>query len=165
MSELIDKLSSYNLFNYLLPGALFAVIADSYTSLSFTQEDILLGFFTYYFYGLVISRIGSLIVEPALKKSRIIKFVDYGKFVAASKRDEKINELSEANNMYRTLCSLFLILALVIAFDNWGKTFPWLGEHAKSILLASLFIVFLLSYRKQSAYIVKRVLAAESEDK
>ena len=66
MSEILDKLSSYNIFNYLLPGTLFAVAGDAFTSYSFVQKDVLVAVFAYYFMGLVISRIGSLMIEPFL---------------------------------------------------------------------------------------------------
>ena len=49
MKELLAKLSSYNLFNYLLPGILFVVIAEELTKFSFIQEDLVLGVFVYYF--------------------------------------------------------------------------------------------------------------------
>ena len=67
MKELLDKLSSYNIFNYLLPGILFSVLASKTTELNLIQIDIILGVFVYYFIGLIISRIGSLIIEPILK--------------------------------------------------------------------------------------------------
>ena len=68
MKDLLDKISSYNLFNYLLPGVLFALLADGLTSYTFIQSDIVVGIFLYYFMGLVISRVGSLAIEPILKK-------------------------------------------------------------------------------------------------
>jgi len=68
MKDLLDKLSSYDIFNYLLPGVIFAVLAEKLTSFSFIKKDIILGVFLYYFIGLVISRIGSLFIEQFLKK-------------------------------------------------------------------------------------------------
>ncbi len=65
MKELLDRLSSYNLFNYLLPGVVFAIVAKSVTSYNFLQDDIFVGAFTYYFIGLVVSRVGSTILEPS----------------------------------------------------------------------------------------------------
>lgn len=109
MNEIFDKISSYNIFNYLLPGTLFAAISDEYSSYSFIQDDVLLGVFYYYFIGLVISRVGSLVIEPFLKKIGFLKFTEYEKFLTASQVDEKLDELSEANNMYRTMCSLFIL--------------------------------------------------------
>ena len=67
MKEILDKLSSYNLFNYLLPGVIFVVIANKVTHYDFIQDDIVIGAFLYYFIGMVISRFGSLAIEPILK--------------------------------------------------------------------------------------------------
>jgi hypothetical protein len=41
IKDLFDKLSSYNIFNYLLPGAAFCMIAERLTKLKFVQEDLL----------------------------------------------------------------------------------------------------------------------------
>ena len=49
MEEILEKISSYNLFNYLLPGILFAVISKEITTYSFLHENIIIGLFLYYF--------------------------------------------------------------------------------------------------------------------
>src|SRR4030042_1443125 len=105
MKEILDKLSSYNLFNYLLPGIIFVILAGKITHYSFVQEDIILGAFLYYFIGLVISRFGSLVIEPLLKCLSFVQFADYKDFVSTSKKDDKLELLLEVNNTYRTLCS------------------------------------------------------------
>ena len=69
MEDLIKKISSYNLFNYLFPGIVFVVLAKMITPYSFLHEDIILGIFIYYFVGLSISKFGSLVIEPLLKKT------------------------------------------------------------------------------------------------
>jgi len=157
MKELLDKISSYNLFNYLFPGVLFAVISNKTTAYSFLQENFIVGAFVYYFIGLVVSRFGSLLIEPILKKIEFLKFADYKDFVAASKRDTKIDLLSEINNMYRTLCSMFTLLLLLKLYELIESKLPVLKDWNTHILLASLLIMFLLSYRKQTKYITKRI--------
>ena len=47
---------------------MFSVLGDALTSFKFIQSDIVIGAFYYYFVGLIISRIGSLAIEPILKK-------------------------------------------------------------------------------------------------
>ena len=157
MKELLDKLGSYNIFNYLLPGVLFAVIANSLTRHSLLQSDLIVGAFVYYFLGLIISRIGSILVEPVLQKTGFVNFSLYRDYISASKNDELIPTLSEANNMYRTFVSLFLCLLLLKGYDLMASYFPFLQEWEMGILVTGLFILFLLSYRKQTAYITKRV--------
>jgi len=157
MNDLLSKISSYNLFNYLLPGVLFVFILKNISGYSFIQENIIVGAFIYYFIGLIVSRFGSLVVEPLLKKISFLKFTDYKDFVVASKEDDVINTLSEANNMYRTFCSLFILLLLFKIYGIIALKFPWLCVYNIYILLILLLIMFLLSYQKQTKYITKRI--------
>ena len=159
MNELLSKISSYHLFNYLLPGCLFGVLASMLTHRPFTQRSIVLGLFVYYFYGLVISRIGSLVVEPLLRRWKFLKFADYGEFIAACRKDPKIDELSETNNMYRTLCTLIIVLILLQGLMFIEIKFPWLRYGEWPALVTLLLTTLLLSYKKQTAYIAKRVKA------
>jgi len=159
MKELLDKLTSYNLFNYLLPGVVFVALATKITHYSFVQENIVLAAFLYYFIGLVISRVGSLLIEPALRRLSFIKFAEYADFVAASKKDTKIEVLSEANNTYRTLCSLLLSLLILKGYEIIEEQLIWLESWGVVLLIVALFIMFLFSYRKQTSYITRRIEA------
>ena len=159
MKDLFSKLSSYNLFNYLLPGIIFVVLSSKMTPYSFIQEDIVIGVFLYYFIGLVISRFGSLVIEPVLKRLSFLRFTDYKDFVSASKADQKIEVLSEVNNMYRTLCTLFIFMLLLKVYQVVETKFPVLKEWSVIALVSLLLILFLFSYRKQTNYITKRIKA------
>ena len=157
MKELLEKISSYNVFNYLLPGVLFVVILDKLTIYSFIQENLIIGGFVYYFIGLVISRFGSLVIEPLLVNVKFVRFALYADFVSASKKDEKIEILSEVNNMYRTLCSLFILLLLLLGYQSLQLHIPVLGRWNPYFATVLLILMFLLSYRKQTAYVRKRI--------
>lgn len=160
MKDIFEKLSSYNIFNYLLPGVVFVVLAEALTTFHFVQQDIILGVFLYYFIGLIISRLGSLVVEPLLKFLRFINFASYSEFVTASRDDEKLVVLFEANNMYRTFCALFMTLILLKGYDLLLFRFPYAQQWEIEFLIIALFAVFCLSYRKQSHYIKKRIESA-----
>lgn len=157
MKELLDKLSSYNIFNYLLPGVLFSVLASKMTQLELIQKDLVVGVFLYYFVGLIISRFGSLIIEPLLKKMKFLKFADYKDFVQASAKDGKIEILSEANNMYRTFIATFLLLGLMKLYFLLVAKWPFLTNWSDWILVILIIGMFLFSYRKQTNYITKRI--------
>ena len=158
MDHFLDKLSSYNLFNYLLPGVLFAVLVGKVTPYHFLQSDILIGVFVYYFIGLVISRAGSLFIEPFLKKLKFLKFAPYSEFVIASKKDEKIELFSESNNMYRTLCAMCGLL-FVLRFYRLIEVRYFLQGYGIYVLSVALLLMFLFAYRKQTNYITKRIKA------
>lgn len=159
MKDLLDKLSSYNIFNFLFPGIIFTVILKAITPYSLVQNNLVLGAFVYYFIGMAVSRFGSLIIEPLLKKISFLKFSDYKEFVSASKKDEKIETLSEVNNMYRTLCAMFILLGLFKLYAEIENKFVLLKSWNILIITISLLIMFLFSYRKQTEYINKRVAA------
>lgn len=161
MKEIIDKLSSYNIFNYLFPGVVFSILATKFTDLNLTFDNLFLGAFAYYFIGLVISRFGSVVIEPLLKIMRIVQFADYKDFVAVSKSDNKLEILSESNNMYRTLVSMFSMLFLTFGFQNLANKWEFLRNNQAIVLLLLLFFLFLLSYRKQTNYITKRIKASK----
>ena len=164
MKEFLDKLSSYNLFNYLLPGILFAAVGERITSYSFLEKDIVVGVFVYYFIGLVISRIGSLIIEPFFQMIKFVKFAPYKDFVRASQADPKLELLSETNNVYRTLCSLFIALICLKLYENFERSHPKLFLYSPVLVLFLLLVLFCFSYRKQTAYVTKRIDTA-IEDK
>lgn len=157
MKDIIEKLSSYNLFNYLFPGVIFAAVSEKMTSHSFIQDDIIVSAFVYYFIGLVVSRFGSLVLEPALKKIKFLKFADYSDFVSASRDDQKIELLSEVNNMYRTISSLFALLIILKIYDWIEICYPILKKYDAVLMILILLAIFLLSYRKQTSYITKRI--------
>ncbi len=156
MKDLLEKFSSYNIFNYLLPGIVFVFALKTITSYDLMHTNIIIGAFLYYFVGLIISRIGSLILDPLLKVVGFIKFVSYSEFVAACKIDSKIELLSEINNMYRTFCAMLILLTVVWAFDFASMIYPTLKFLEPYIAVALLIILFLYSYKKQTDYIKKK---------
>jgi hypothetical protein len=150
MSELLQKLSTYNIFNYLFPGVVFVILLNRYTEINLVVDDVILGMFLYYFFGLVLSRIGSILIEPALRCTKIVEFSDYARFIRASKLDDKIELLSEVNNMHRTIIAMLVVL-LAISICNGSVT---------CLLTAGLLgivTLFVLSYRKQTSFITKRI--------
>lgn len=161
MKDIIDKISSYNIFNYLFPGVLFVVIAKHLTDYDFIQEDNLLGAFLYYFIGMVISRFGSVIIEPFLKKIKLLKFREYKKYVSASKKDTKIELLSEVNNTYRTLNSMMVLLLLLKLYNTLSTKYGFDNSVSLITLTILIFVLFIFSYRKQTNYITKRIDANE----
>jgi hypothetical protein len=161
VNEILNKLSSYNVFNYLLPGIVFSVIASEFIQWPFTQRNIIVELFLYYFVGLVISRFGSVVIDPIIKGIGLVRFENYKDYILAEKKDAKIEVLSEVNNTYRTFCSLLVLLLLLKGYlkveTRWPSIKPWNG----TLLVVLLLILFSFSYRKQSNYISQRVKAAK----
>jgi H+/gluconate symporter-like permease len=161
MKEIIDKISSYNLFNYLFPGVIFVIILREVTKYDLIQENNFIGAFLYYFIGLVISRIGSLIIGKILQSKRLkfVKFTKYSEFIFASDKDKKIELFSEINNMYRTLIAVFCCLLVAMLYQKISEYFQIPINISYLILILFLIVIFIFSYQKQTEFIVKRVVS------
>lgn len=157
MKEFLEKISSYNIFNNLLPGILFVVIAKEVTSFSFLRDNILEGAFVYYFVGLLISRLGSLIIEPLMKELKIVEFAEYKDYIAACKEDDKLDTLSEVNNTFRTLSAVFLFLIILKAYDYFRIEWQISYQLQTYGFLILVLLVFISAYKKQTNYVVKRI--------
>ena len=157
MQGILEKISSYNIFNFLLPGTIFAYLSDHFTNTSFIQDDLLIAVFVYYFLGMLISRVGSLLIEPFLKITGFITFSDYVDFLKATRNDPTIYTLSEVNNTLRTMISLLLFVIGTITYNQISSASSTFATYAPYGLLLLMLLLFLLAYRKQTAYIVRRV--------
>lgn len=160
MKEILDKLSSYNIFNYLLPGILYATFGSRLTSFPLLLDDLIIGVFVYYFYGLVVSRFGSLIIGPLMKRFGSSLHEPYEKYVSAAREDSKLETLLEVGNMYRTLAALFICLMITMLCESLSQLIG-LSDIISSIFCLAFFaVLFAVSYKKQYAYISLRVGAA-----
>ena len=87
-------------------------------------------------------------------------FTPYSEFIAACENDKKIEVLLEIANMYRTLLALFVMLLLCALIAYIDRIFPEASGYWLSASSVALFLLFLLSYRKQVKYLVERTDAA-----
>lgn len=150
MKFLLDKLSSYNLFTNFIPGYTLIIMAKMFWNIDLKDFDSLSKVILAYVLGIMVSRVGSMVVEP-FAKNRYMRS-EYVDFVNAEKNDSKISILLETSNMYRSLASLFFIATLV-------ELIVLAGKHICLTILAFviLTILFFQSYVKQQDYISKRV--------
>jgi len=162
LESILNKMSSYNIFNYLFSGIIFVVLMKYINNINLYLNFLILylnviNLFILYFIGLTISRVGSLIIEPFYKKC-IIKFADYSDFIKIEKIDKKLNMLSEQNNVYRTFTSLFLILIVFQIIKECDlNVCIFLKKFYKEVLMIFLFILYAISYYKQTKYIKNRI--------
>ncbi len=162
MEKILDKLTSYHLFNYLLPGVLFSIALERLTVYSLSHENLFIAAFVYYFVGLIVSRFASLAIEPLLRWLRFLKFAKYDDFVIAAKADPKIEVLLETSNMYRSFVSATVLVAIAKGYELFSYRVPFLEDYKWWILIVTLFVTFLISYRKQNSYIRRRVDSIKS---
>ncbi len=157
MNDLLKQLSSYNLFTNLFPGAAFCVMLSEFFGHPLILENLFAAFFFYYFVGIVISRVGSLLVEPIFRLLHVIEPQSYEDYVIGASVDAELKTLSESSAVYRTLVALPICMGVyqlgyMIADQNS------LSPLARAcVLFASLFVLFTAAYWKQSRYVSKRI--------
>lgn len=70
MESLIEKLSRYHILNNLIPGIIFICLLNILNIFVIDMDSITQLLFIGYFSGMTLSRIGSVIIEPFLKKNK-----------------------------------------------------------------------------------------------
>ncbi|OLR60399.1 hypothetical protein BHF70_09010 [Anaerostipes sp. 494a] len=166
------KISSYNIFNNFFPGIAFCYMVKYLTNYELDTGSVWENLFIYYFWGLIISRIGSVVIENILLKIKIknkesklkenyINRAPYEEYSRASEKYSFIKILNETNNVYRTMVSTFACVLIIKIYEVLSvycvKLFGQIGMVFQILFLAVGIILFIMSYKKQTDYIRKRV--------
>lgn len=153
METLIKGLGAYDLFVNLIPGVLYYLFAPDWFQQLFTSANGFELLIVCYFFGIVLSRVGSLVIENFLKWRSWILIPDYMSFIKAEEMDEKVSKLERIGS----LSSMAIILCLVYTANNLCGYSP-IGWY-KTIVFLALAILFVFSFMKQKRYVAERVQA------
>ena len=165
MENFFEKVSNYQFLNNILPGTIFVSILNNYMGIIIKADNFLVSLFIYYFVGLIISRFGSIVIEPILRKIKFVNHQPYSKYIFASLKDKKINQLMELNNLFRSMMAMFCLLGLVTIYGKIQAICPFVERNNKMILLLLLIALFLFSFRKQTKFIFDRITYHDNETK
>lgn len=157
VAKFFEKLSSYQILNYLIPGSVLCVLLKHLVGYDIVQFSMVENVIICYFVGMVNSRLGSLILYPILKKIKFIKEAEYPDFVAAEKKDSKITILSDINNVFRSFANVALLLICALGIKNIDCISNFVVGNINWIAIISIFILFLFSVRKQTKFVRDRV--------
>ena len=163
MDKFLNKLSEYHFIQSLVPGMIFTYCSKMFYGINFLTDKPVYDFIVILIIGLIISRIGSIIVEPMLRKTKILNFCKYSNYIEASQKDSIIKNLSETNNLYRVIIATFLVLLVEKLYIFLAEKFTWLNDWFYLIISVLLIVLFIFSYRKQTNYIKQRVDKALSK--
>lgn len=119
---------------------------------------MLSGRYVFYFIGMVNNRIGSLIVQPILIKTKFVTFAPYKDYLECELKDSKVTLLNQENNIFRSYIAIFLSLVILYVYIHLELIINWIKSIDILLLIIIGLIVFLFSYRKQTSYIRKRVI-------
>lgn len=155
-----EKISSYQIFTYILPGIVFLAPLSLYYIKEIPSTSIWEKLLICYFVGMTVSRIGTFVFEswPSHIKWKWlgIQLIDYPTLIKAEKKDPKINSLLQVSNTYRSMAAAsftLLLVAILNYYFNIGFQFPC-GLHILNLFLC---ILFYFSFKKQYWYVNERV--------
>jgi hypothetical protein len=157
MGDVISKISSYNIFTNLIPGVVLAYAMDRLQIYSFSSLSAIVDLIVYYFLGMVMSRIGSIIIEPLLRAIGFLESIDYSQYIIAEGKDPKVAVLLESSNLYRSMCAVLVTTLLTYLVKMLAAHFEWSLRSIEIWAVVFISVLFFLSYRKQSSFIAKRV--------
>lgn len=152
MSELFkslsEKLSAYQLFNFIYPGAVFLGILRFKGVQLGILEEIWWFLLASYFLGMTISRFGSVVIEWVCLKFKWIEKYDIKKYSDSLAKDRFTGILLELTNTYRTICSMGTLL-LFCTVSKYQQ-----DDKCCVIIVELLFILlFGISFVKQHHYL------------
>ena len=165
VTKLLDKLSSYQMLNYLIPGSVFCVLLKHVVGYDIVHFSLIENVIICYFVGMVNSRLSSLILYPILKKTKFIREAEYSDFVVVEKKDSKITILSDINNLFRSFANVMILLLCSLVIKKIDCISSFVVSNINWIAIISLLILFLFSVRKQTKFVRDRIEANKNDVK
>lgn len=156
MESLLSKISAYHLISYGLTGLLLTSCYVVLHGLS-TSFGPAIAFGGVYLVGILVSRVGSVVMEWPLKKIGFIKYAIYSDYVEAESVDSKVSGLAEQSAFYRTLSCGFSLLAIFSGFDRREPVIIDFAGWIETSAYSAMAILFLFAYRKQCKFVFDRV--------
>lgn len=152
VKSIIDKLSTYQFFNFIYPGAVFLGLLKFKEVQLPMLENVWWFLLASYFLGMMISRFGSIVIEWISEKAKWITKYDIKAYAKHLKADSFTGVLLELANIYRTLCSMGIILMICTIVGYNG------ADKCCMILLEVVFVaLFWMSFIKQYHYLLNKL--------
>ena len=165
MKSIINQISRYHIINYLIPGLFVMIASKCMTNIAVCIDKMWVICIIGYVTGMVLNRLGSLVIEGVLMRFKLIKHAPIECYVRAEKKDKKIQELLTDANMYRTMSVASIALVIeCIYLSIIGLLIP-MNATMLIIVLVLMGMLFFASYIKQTRHIVGRVNAIKEKNK
>jgi len=158
---MFDKLDAYNLVANLVPGAALTY-AVHFSQFPTPSPDDLGAFLLVSFVaGVTANRLGSLILDPLLRKAKFLRPKDYRSFLIREKDDQKLDSLVANSGLYRTFFTAGAIYLLALAFSAITTYLTKQGLFTAFVIAG--MVVFLFALKKEDGYIHSRIEAAKDK--
>ena len=165
ISKISEKISRYEILNNLIPGTALCFIL-SYIGYPILDYSAGVCVMICYLVGLINSRFSSLVIEWLCRKTKLIKWRNYSLYNSAKKERPFVGTLQEIANVYRAFVSVFFVSLIAYGIQKLLPNCTFLQDYGLWILLSLMFLLFLLSYRKQvNEYVIKHIDEVQNQSK
>ncbi len=154
---MFDKLDAYNLVANLVPGAALTYALHFSGFPAPNPEKIGAFLLVAFVAGVATNRLGSLVLDPLLRRAGFLHKKDYRAFVSSEKEDTKLETLVANSGLYRTFVTAGSVYLLLIAVEGVLSAF---GKEPKNVFIPFVvigMIVFLFALKKEDGYIRTRI--------
>ncbi|WP_037499322.1 hypothetical protein [Sphingomonas jaspsi] len=152
---MFDKLDAYNLVANLVPGAALTYALHYSNFPSPEPRDLGAFLLVSFVAGVTVNRLGSLILDPFLRRWRFLKPKDYQSFLVGEKADPKLEALVANAGLYRTFFVAGFVYLVALAAATLGV--PLSNQVVLASFVVIGMIVFLFALRKEDGYIHTRI--------
>lgn len=158
---MFDKLDAYNLVANLVLGAALTYALHFSDFPTPPPSEIGAFLLVAFVAGVTANRLGSLILDPLLRRSSFLKPKDYRSFLTREKADQKLDALVANSGLYRTFFTAgFLYLAALILSPITDEVSD---RTIFTVFVVAGMMVFLFALRKEDGYIHSRIDADKPE--
>jgi hypothetical protein len=158
---MFDKLDAYNLVANLVPGA--ALTYALHFSKFPTPSPGHIGAFLLVAFvaGVTANRLGSLILDPLLRRLKFLKPKDYRSFLVREKEDDKLDALVANSGLYQSFFTAGAIYLLALLSSAAAAYLTKQGLLTALVICGML--VFLFALKNEDGYIHSRIEAAKDD--
>jgi hypothetical protein len=160
---MLEKLDAYDLVANLVPGAALTYALHFSKFPTPSPEDWAAFLLVAFVAGVTTNRLGSLCLDPLLRRVKFLNPKDYDSFVSSEKVDKKLETLVANHGLYRTFFTAGLVYLLLILTSHWFPSIASSDQVVFVLFVLAGMIVFLFAFRKEDTYIHTRIRAAKKE--
>ncbi len=164
MSDFVFLLSNFRVVSSLVPGAALCIFINDFLKVNILKDEVILNLFIFYTVGVVVGRVGSIIIEPLFESFGIIDKENYPDYIDAEIKNPKVSTIDEISRFYRSLTTLMMFIIVGIVIEYPMKMYPMTNVLVMHIVSVLMLILMIKSYSKQSKYTAKRIKKVLEEE-
>lgn len=150
---MFEKLDGYDLVANLVPGA----------ALTYAPTDWAAFLLVAFVAGVTSNRLGSLVLDPLLRRLRFLKPKNYDSFIVSERVDKKLEVLVANHGLYRTFFTAGVIYLALLLISHWFPSAASSDQLVFILFVLAGMAVFLFAFQKEDGYIHSRIEAAKGK--